>query len=203
MAHKNSITVRSSKKSVISKVEVVTVPANNVNSITSRHPVAVVVAEKLCPSATERSSKNEPKRVYIPGCPIPQILSEEMEKYNVADSSRNFNRQTFPVRRSFRSETNKLNHKDPKPSKAVTFQIDKVKSFSDKSREYEYSHSSSSDIVDSSITSDVQSGTSGEDQPASKPQLSDVPRYVLVSKGMRDRYQMESYSDTKAYVIRK
>ncbi|XP_066944757.1 protein bassoon-like isoform X2 [Macrobrachium rosenbergii] len=203
MAHKNSITVRSSKKSVISKVEVVTVPANNVNSITSRHPVAVVVAEKLCPSATERNSKNEPKRVYIPGCPIPQILSQEMEKYNVADSSRNFSRQTFPVRRSFKSERNKLNHQDPKPSKAVTFQIDKVTSFSDNPKEYECSHSSSSDIVDSSVTSDVQSGTSGEDQPTIKTQSSSVPRYVLVSKGMRGRYQMESYSDAKANNIQK
>ncbi|XP_068226171.1 uncharacterized protein [Palaemon carinicauda] len=202
MAHKNNITVRSSKKSVISKVEIVTVPANNVNSITSRHPVAVVVAEKLCPSSSKDSSKTEPKRLYIPGCPIPQICSRETEEYNVAESAGAFNRKDYSTRGRFKSEKNRLNSKDQKKSKAVTFQIDKVESAHRNPGVCEYSPSSSSDVIDSSVASDSQSGTSGDDRPASETHASSVPRFLLVSKGMRDRIQMESYPDTKAHDIK-
>lgn len=55
------------------QVEVISVHSNNVASVTARHPVGVVVAEKrLGPPAA-----GEPRPVFIPGCPLPQILSQD------------------------------------------------------------------------------------------------------------------------------
>ena len=47
--------------------------SNNVASITARHPVGVVVAERR----TGPLSAAEPRPVFIPGCPLPQVLSRE------------------------------------------------------------------------------------------------------------------------------
>ncbi|XP_063874546.1 uncharacterized protein LOC135107978 isoform X2 [Scylla paramamosain] len=73
MAERRSVVVKSSQRSVIKKVEVITVQSNNVASITARHPVGVVVAERR----TGPPAADEPRPVFIPGCPLPQVLSRE------------------------------------------------------------------------------------------------------------------------------
>lgn len=45
-------------------------------SVTARHPVGVVVAERKAPS-NEGASLTDPKPVFVPGCPLPQVLPRE------------------------------------------------------------------------------------------------------------------------------
>lgn len=55
------------------QVEVISVHSNDVASVTARHPVGVVVAERrVGPPAA-----GAPRPVFIPGCPLPQILSQD------------------------------------------------------------------------------------------------------------------------------
>ncbi|XP_047497211.1 uncharacterized protein LOC125044555 [Penaeus chinensis] len=73
---KDIITVRSNQRSRISKVDIITVHSNDVRSVTARHPVGVVVAERKAPSS-EGTSLIDPKPVFVPGCPLPQVLPRE------------------------------------------------------------------------------------------------------------------------------
>lgn len=68
--------------------------SNNVPSITARHPVGVVVAERRAgpPGA------DEPRPVFIPGCPLPQVLSRE-----VADTELT-RREARPTHRPVKSQ---------------------------------------------------------------------------------------------------
>lgn len=55
------------------QVEVISVHSHNVASVTARYPVGVVVAERrVGPPAP-----GAPRPVFIPGCPLPQILSQD------------------------------------------------------------------------------------------------------------------------------
>lgn len=45
-------------------------------SVTARHPVGVVVAERKAPS-NEGTTPIDPKPVFVPGCPLPQVLPRE------------------------------------------------------------------------------------------------------------------------------
>ncbi|XP_045103210.1 uncharacterized protein LOC123499362 isoform X3 [Portunus trituberculatus] len=74
MAERRSVVVRSSKRSAIKKVEVITVVGNNVASVTASHPVGVVVAERR----RGPPAGGEPRPVFIPGCPLPQVLATEV-----------------------------------------------------------------------------------------------------------------------------
>ncbi|KAK3890175.1 hypothetical protein Pcinc_005853, partial [Petrolisthes cinctipes] len=75
--------IRTTQKSIISKVKVVTVSSSKVASVTARHPVGVVVVE----------AGREVQPVFLPGCILPCVLPQDISPTNEDTHSNVIQRQ--------------------------------------------------------------------------------------------------------------
>ncbi|XP_071543580.1 uncharacterized protein [Panulirus ornatus] len=191
MAERKRFVVKSTKKSAISKVEVITVESNDMPSLTARHPVGVVVAEKRIPSHVSHS-EHQPRPVFLPGCPLPQILPPESQATNQATQKKDLAAKVSR-RIHYRPEYYKLDEKLRKPPKTVTFRIDESGKEGKVYNPKDYINQSQGlgclRKVDTSI---VDGMTCSKEKRSSETFHTGPPRYVLVSEGVKRENYLDS-----------
>ncbi|XP_053636270.2 uncharacterized protein [Cherax quadricarinatus] len=191
MTERKSTVIKAFKKSSISKVKIITVHSNDVASLTSRHPVGIVIAERRNPQQVSSSGK-EPRPVFIPGCPLPQVLPPQHQAathYSIKDKSKaNSHTQIYrPGKYVKHKQVSKL-------PKNVAFNIDHDVEIDRVYDPQNYVTSQESEFLRQSHTQQPNPENTvytGEER-ATTTLLSGSPHYVLVSQRKRDEADLDS-----------
>lgn len=165
-------------------MEVITVESNDVPSLTARHPIGIVVAERRIPSKVSHSEQ-EPRPVFLPGCPLPQVLPPESQTTNQASNKKDLATKVSRPR-NYRPDNYNFKEKLRKPPKTVTFRIDNDHNVSKIYNPKDYIDTSQdSRSVRQVDTPGAGSVTYLQENKTNETFLTGPPRYVLVSKGVK------------------